>query len=215
MNRARRPEARQKGAPSWRREEVFRRPRVACSEGRLTLGELAARTRTAHEARSGLELGAVVADLPRPVGALPDRLLGRLPGHGRGRGRSRGRPRRVLVSVLYPVGFYVPVRRLGRRTLALALVGEVLLDLRQAVITSFESEIMAVSVLGEVRVIVPPGARLEAEGAVSVAGATVLPASACSPSPAGATDAMWTPVVRVRGVAVLGDVRVEVRGYGQ
>lgn len=57
-----------------------------------------------------------------------------------------------------------PAVRVRPRTNAVAVVSDVVIDLRQAVVTAWETTIDAVAVAAEIRIIVPPGMRVRAEG---------------------------------------------------
>jgi predicted membrane protein len=54
--------------------------------------------------------------------------------------------------------------RPGEDTRALALVGDCTLDLRQADVAGGERRITAIAVIGDVRVVVPPGVAVQLEG---------------------------------------------------
>jgi DUF1707 SHOCT-like domain len=171
------------------RERALRGLRTACEDGRLTAGEFAARADAVLQAATGQELGRVTEDLPGPA-------AGAVSGH-------RHPARRLLVGFLTQVrtGSW-PFPALRRRVVAVAVLGEVVIDLCHTSVTSFETEITAVALAGEVRVIVPPGMRAEAAGGTVVLGYTVFRAG--QPAPGA-----LRPALRVTAFAVLGDVRVE------
>jgi len=89
--------------------------------------------------------------------------------------------------------------RAGQRGRAVAVFGDSTIDLREAS-AGEEIEIRAVSVFGDVHIVVPPGCRVEMSG-VALFG-DKRRELAGGESPTG-------PLVRVKAVAVLGDVRVQ------
>jgi hypothetical protein len=99
-------------------------------------------------------------------------------------------------------------RRVGRWTVddsysALALMGTVVIDLREAVFTSAEVVINATAVMGEVKVVVDPGTTVLVEG-IGVMGEYSESRARVPYDPTPGA-----PVVRVRGLALMGSVRVQ------
>jgi hypothetical protein len=166
------------------RAQVLDRIVAACADGRLDHTELAVRTEAAQRASTLSGLGAVIADIPGPGQAS-------VAGH-------RRRARRFIVGFLCAAGWR-PFRALAARVRAAAVFGEVMIDLRRTAVTSFVTEITAVALAGEVRIVVPAGFRVDAGLAATAFGRTV---AVIPPSPPGAL----TPVIRLRSVAVLGNV---------
>lgn len=103
--------------------------------------------------------------------------------------------------------------RLRPRTLAVAVLSEVVIDLREATVSAWETVIDAVALAAEVRIIVPPGVRVQADGTATIIGRVTIP------TPVSGTDSTlserFAPRLRVRATAVLGGVRVEFRDRGQ
>ena len=100
------------------------------------------------------------------------------------------------------------VRRQGRwitpsRVKASAFMGSVRLDLREAEIPAGGVDIDASAILGEIRIILPPGLHADVDGFV-VMGQFFNRTAGTAPS-------VDLPVVRVRGSAVMGSVYVETR----
>ncbi|MGH7667151.1 MAG: DUF1707 SHOCT-like domain-containing protein [Candidatus Dormibacteria bacterium] len=62
------------------RERVAEELRQHCEAGRITLEEFEERVTTAYEARTRAEIDALMADLPRPVGAPHTAARSRVPG---------------------------------------------------------------------------------------------------------------------------------------
>lgn len=166
------------------RSRVQARILTACTDGRLEPAELAARSQEAEQATTFRALARIIADLPGPGQAA-------VAGHRRGV--------RQLILGLLGVAGYRPFRALAARVLAAAVLGEVVIDLRRTAVTSFETEITVVALAGEVRLVVPAGYRVEPGPAVTVLGRTT------SATPPDRGDAL-TPVIRLRSLAVLGNV---------
>jgi hypothetical protein len=82
---------------------------------------------------------------------------------------------------------------------AAAVFGEVMIDLRRTAVTSFVTDITAVALAGEVRIVIPAGFRVDTGFAAAVFGRT------SAVIPPGRPGAL-TPVIRLRSVAVLGNV---------
>jgi hypothetical protein len=166
------------------RAQVLDRILAACADGSLDPSELAARSEAAHQATTLPGLSAVIADIPGP---------GRASVAGR-RHRARG----LIIGLLSPAGWR-PFRALAARVRAAAVFGEVMIDLRRTAVTSFVTDITAVAVAGEVRIVIPAGFRVDPGFAATVFGRTsaVIP-----PAKPGAL----TPVIRLRSVAILGNV---------
>jgi len=166
------------------RAQVLDRILAASADGSLDASELAARSEAAQQATTLPGLSAVIADIPGP---------GRASVAGR-----RRRARRLIIGLLSPAGWR-PFRALAARVRAAAVFGEVMIDLRRTAVTSFVTDITAVAVAGEVRIVIPAGFRVDPGFAATVFGRTsaVIP-----PARPGAL----TPVIRLRSVAVLGNV---------
>jgi hypothetical protein len=157
---------------------------TACADGRLEPAELAARSEAAQQATTLRDLARLVADIPGPGGAAVA-------------GRRRG-IRRFILCVLGLAG-RLSFRALAARVVAAAVLGEIVIDLRRTAVTSFETQITVLALAGEVHVVVPAGFRVEPGPAVTVFGRT----AATTPPARG--DAL-TPVIRLRSLAVLGNV---------
>jgi hypothetical protein len=166
------------------RPEVLNQIVAACVDGRLDPGELAARSEAAQQATTLSGLSAVIADVPGQGHAA-------MAGH-------RPRARRLILGFLFSAGWR-PFRALAARVRTAAVLGEVMIDLRRTAVTSFVTEITAVALAGEVRIVIPAGFRVDPGFTASVLGRTV---TAFPPGRPGAL----TPVIRLRSVAVLGNV---------
>lgn len=179
------------------REQYVRRLGDHYALDHLTLEEYEFRVQAALRASQGYELAATVSDLP----SLPDHGVVRVREGDDDRPRSRS-----LVALMGGVvrkGRWLVPRRLR----AVALMGGVEIDLRDADFSRGVTEIWVLAVMGGVGIVVPPGVRLEVDG-VAVMGAFTdqegLPAVAHD-------DA---PLVRVRGLALMGGVSSEMKPRG-
>jgi hypothetical protein len=173
--------------------EVLRR---AAGEGRLDLEELEQRLEAAFAAKTYADLQPLVRDLPTheppltlPGGARPVTLRdGELPSPG------------ISVAMMSAVerrGAWA----LGDRHAAVAFMGSVELDLRQAALPA-ESMISAVAIMGAVSVVVDQYTRVDVDGIGLMGGfGEARPRVAPVLGPGA-------PVVRVRGLALMGGVEV-------
>jgi hypothetical protein len=171
------------------REAVVEQLRIASVDGRLTLAELTDRTEAAYTATTQAELALLTQDLPAEGGA---------PATATARPRE-GRAKRWIVGVLGDSkrrGTW----RIDEEIGAVAVMGDVLLDLREAEVRTDVVDITAVSVMGDVKIIVPDGVHVDIEG-MAVMGSKRVDVQE---APRG----MKVPVVRVRAYAVMGDVKV-------
>jgi hypothetical protein len=158
----------------------------AAGDGRLTLGEHSERTGRAYSARTLGELAVLTSDLAVPS-AQPIRLDTRKPVAGIfGRERRDGRwvvPERLAVTAIF---------------------GEVVLDLREALLQSRRVTVLATVMGGTVQLIVPDGI------AVEVTGTAVLSrrSGQAARKPAGPPPLPGAPVIEVRALALGGRVKV-------
>lgn len=165
------------------REQSIACLRDACGEGRLTLEEFSERVNAVLAARTRGQLVPITADVPGS--ALPAPV--------------RRNPKRLTFSLMSDVkqkGRW----NIDRETTAISVMGSCTLDLRRAVIQGSEVVINAYAVMGAIKIVVPRGTLVEMEGFAimgnrdsKVDDDEVLPGS---------------PVVRVRGVVVMGAVDV-------
>jgi hypothetical protein len=163
------------------REAVVGRLNVAVGEGRLTLDEFSTRLGITYAATTRGELEPIVADLPASSPA-PTTVDGRTEWH------------------VTPLG---GMRRSGAwrvpaTTTAVTLIGGADLDLRDAELAAPVVTVTKISLIGGMRVTVPPGVRVEVSGFSLIGGKRVTDA----PAPAGA------PTLRLRGFSLIGGIRV-------
>jgi hypothetical protein len=169
------------------REAVVERLRVAATEGRLTLGELTERTEAAYTATTHGDLVPITADLPavsassapmRPTGRADREWVVAVMGDSKRQGRWR----------------------VERPLAALAIMGDVVLDLRGAEVPRGDVDITATAVMGDVKVYVPDGVDVELSGIAVMGDKKVMVREA----PAGQPS----PRVVVKATVVMGDVKV-------
>lgn len=177
------------------REAAVERLRVASVEGRLTLGELTERTEAAYTAVTQAELAVIVSDLPQAGQAAP----GFSPAPVRSGEPGRGRARRWFVAVMGDS------KRRGKWRIdqglgAVAVMGDVVLDLREAEVRTDVVDIVAAVVMGDVKIIVPDGVDVELDGITVMGDKKVQVIEA----PAG----MNVPLIRIKAYVVMGDLKV-------
>ena len=176
------------------REAVVERLRVATVEGRLTLGELTERTEAAYTATTRGELVRITTDLPE------------VPGSTAVQARPAGGDREWVVAVMGDSkrqGRW----RVERPLAALAVMGDVVLDLRGAEVPQGHVDITATAVMGDVKIYVPDGVDVQLSG-IAVMGDKKV---AVREAPAGRT----APRVVVRATVVMGDVKVIGDSYAE
>jgi hypothetical protein len=165
------------------RESALATLREACVDGRLTLEEFSERVETALTARTAAELAPATAglgtarSLPTTAREPEDRVMAFL-GDSKRKGRWRLKP----------------------RTTAIAVAGDCELDLRHAEVTSAEVEIVAYALMGDVKVIVPTGFRVELTG-MALMGDKEAKLKKSRPLPGA-------PLIRVHAYALMGDIKV-------
>jgi hypothetical protein len=178
------------------RHEVAEVLRLAAGEGRIDLEELDQRLEAAYAARTYAELVPLTADLPavrRPGVVSPFRAAGtsvHLPAY----------PTSVAVMAETRRG---GLWQVGQHLSAFALMGSVVLDLRQAQFTSRDMTITANALMGGVEIVVDPAVVVVVDGVGIMGEFAERRTRKVRPQVvAGA------PVVRVKGVAVMGSVTV-------
>jgi hypothetical protein len=176
------------------RHRVAELLREAAGDGRLELGELDERLGAAYAAKTYADLVPITADLPVA-------------------GRS-GQPAPHVVGTPGPVEHYErsvavmsnSIRRgewdPGESYSALALMGSVVLDLRQAVLARPETVIRASSVMGSIDVYV------DAHTRVIVDGIGIMGTFEQGRDKVDAQLRPDSPLVRVTGIALMGAVTV-------
>lgn len=175
------------------REAAVVRLREAAGEGRLTFEELAERTELAYAARTDAELERLAHDLPATAPAVARAEVGAPAGE-----------RADWVLAVMGASERKGRWRVRNRTQAIALMGGVDLDLRQAELPVGDVTITAWAIMGGIDVRVPEGVRVELGGFALMGGN--VSKGAAEPPPPGA------PVVTVRAYSLMGGVNVRRRG---
>ena len=120
---------------------------------------------------------------------------------------SRVKERDTIVAVLSAskrMGRWIP----ARKSTVVGVVGSVELDYRDALLGPGVTEVMAVAVVGSVEILVPPGLYVECEGMAVLGNIEQVEDIPLEVDP----DA---PMLRIKGVSVLGNVEVRVRYPGE
>ena len=180
------------------RQAVVDRLSAACGEGYFTLEEFSELAGAAYAAVSRSDLEAVVRDSRLPVVANDH-----LPASAAGASESDGARRRHWI-----VAVFGGARRRGRwrpapRLRAVAIMGGAHIDLRDAVVSGHDIQIVAGALMGSVHVIVPPGIP------VDVTGFAVFGSRSDDVGPEQAITA--GPRVHVRGYGLFGSIHVVSR----
>jgi hypothetical protein len=172
------------------RERAVLALRDAAAAGRLTFDELAQRAELAYTAVSQGELEQLVADLPAqaPAATSPDRPE-----------RKRRRWAVAIMGGTERRGRWRPAADF----VAVAVMGGIALDLRDALIEDEDIVITAVAVMGGIEITVPEGIEVDVGGFALMGGHEYRPGT--EPIRPG------TPMVRVRGYALMGGVDVRVK----
>jgi hypothetical protein len=170
------------------REAVVERLRVATVEGRLTLGELTERTEAAYTASTRGDLVRITADLPQA------------PGPAAAPRQPAGRASREWVVAVMGDSRRQGRWRVERPLAALAVMGDVVLDLRGAEVAQGDVDVTATAVMGDVKIYVPDGVDVQLSGIAVMGDKTV----AVREAPAGQA----APRVVVKAMVIMGDVKV-------
>ncbi|MFI6520584.1 DUF1707 domain-containing protein [Spirillospora sp. NPDC050679] len=167
------------------REAVVERLRIASVEGRLTFEELTERSEAAYVAVTRGDLERITADLP----AL---------------GAPGARPAPVQVRRRFSAIMGDCKERISGRVdqelEALSVMGDVVLDLREAQVPTGEVSVVATAVMGDIKIIVPDGVSIDLTGYAVMGDRRVLVREAA--------PGQRAPVVRVRAQAIMGDIKI-------
>jgi len=174
------------------RERVAQLLNAAASEGRLTLDELQERLDSVYAARTYGELEPVLADLPGATSPKPGEPA---------RDGEEAEDTRVIIGFLSG-----PSRRgawpVPRTQIAVALLGGVVLDLREARFSTDEVTIQAYAMMGGIEIIVPDELDVRVDGFGLMGGFD---------DTASGTGEGSGPKVRITGFAFWGGVDVKRR----
>jgi uncharacterized protein DUF1707 len=179
------------------RHQVAEVLRQAAGEGRIDLDELEERLEAAYQAKTYGDLVPITADLPVAGAPQPTARPPAPTGPA-----SRYASSVAIMSETKRTGVWL----VEDGHAAFALMGNVVLDLREAQFAAGEVTVNANAVMGEVRVLVDAGTTVVVEGYGVMGEYSEQRAKVpFDPSYGG-------PVVRLRGVALMGSVHVQRRG---
>ena len=170
--------------------------RDAAGDGRIDLDELEERLELTWQAKTYGELVPITLDLqgpvPHPAAAPVRRTPSSVPAVGHNSSVA-------IMSECKRQGVWsVPAHHS-----AFAMMGGVLIDLRQAQLSAHETLINASAVMGEVKVIVP------ADMHVVMDGTPIMGEYSQAKDKVPADIGPGSPVVRIRGIALMGSVTVQ------
>jgi hypothetical protein len=163
----------------------------ACATGRLTLGEFEERVAVALEARTHGELERLVTDLPTTV-TPPVAVAAPAPG------RAKAKWTLTILSGHKRSGRW----SLPGRSVYFTLLGGLELDLSDAELSSGDTQITVVALLGGAEVVVPDAVRMEVSGFAMLGGKDV---EQFHRPPVGA------PKIDFRLFPILGGINVKTR----
>ena len=174
----------------------------AFAADRLTVDELDDRLASMYRATTKQELGQLLADPRDPVRSLSQpenssRIAQEFAVPERGVGAA------IMGGIQRGAGWVLP-----RHFKAVAIMGGIELDLRDARIAPGVSEIEVFTMMGGVEVLVPDGVRVEVVG-MAVMGGFGVNASAAS------LDDPNAPLIRISGLAIMGGVEVKRKDRGR
>ena len=183
------------------RSRVVASLQEALGRGQLTLGEFDERAKLAYGARFRDELEALLADLTPDSPAPPARPVPaprhQITGAGGGTNLSAG----ILGSTSYD-----GVWQVGDNHMSISIMGSTELNLTEARLPGQETVITAIAVMGSVEIYVPEDFRVISDGAGVMGSFSVEDDKGITLRQADvAADA---PVIRVRGVGLMGSVEI-------
>lgn len=195
------------------REQIVQLLNQAMVEGRITLDEFDERSATAYAARYRSDFLPLTSDLlPVPLGeqdpvptwdATASQLAAR---------SGSGVPARVdgIAGPGNSLALMGGVDRNGQWNLsrshtAVAVMGGIVLDLREARLESKISDITATAFWGGIEIVAPPDIRVEVDGTGIMGGYGNRTDSSAKSAPPPPPDA---PLIRVHGFALMGGVEV-------
>jgi hypothetical protein len=175
--------------------------REAAGEGRISMDELDQRLEATYAAKTYGDLVPITVDLPasRSGASVPAVPPVQSPARREVPRASDGHESSLaIMSTTKRLGAWV----MPPRHTASSLMGEVRLDLRQATFAARESVIIANAVMGSVKIVVDAYTR------VIVDGTAIMGEFGQKPDVATAELGDDSPVVRIKGFALMGEVSV-------
>ena len=185
-----------------RREAAIQLLCAEFAQDNLSLEEFERRLDIAHRATALEEIDALVADLRPTVTTEATAPLPVPTDSG-----SEITSNQFLVAVMGGAerrGRWIP----ARETSVLAVMGGAELDFREAVLGPGVTELNVACLMGGVEIIVPPGLAVDTDGIAIMGGFVHMQRESAS----GAAN---SPVLKVRGFALMGGVEIQVRDLGE
>jgi hypothetical protein len=180
------------------RDQLIDRLSAGFAEGAIDTEEFERRVTVVHRSESVAELEALLADLPDPGHALapvtPPRAL--VPAAA---ANPRARTLSILGSTTRKGSWTVP-----RRLEVKAIFGNVELDFRDAIMPAGVVELAVSAVFGNIEITVPPHLAIEADGNAILGNFDHVSRAPSEASPD-------SPVLRVTGTTVFGNVEIHMR----
>lgn len=174
------------------------------AQDRLSLPEYERRVELAYRASSVDALKDLTRDLaPLPPARIAPAAMA-TPGELRLAPLTRPKTFLALMSGVVRRGTWTAPARIR----AVACMGGIGLDLREATLTAPVTDIYVFALMGGVEIIVPPGVRLETDGFAIMGGFEDQLKEPASRDPD-------LPVIRVRGLAIMGGVEARVAVVGE
>ena len=178
------------------RHKVAELLRTAAGEGRLDLDELDERLELTWGAKTYADLVPITADLQLPAYPQPARAPAPRPSYVPVTGHASST---AIMGECKRQGVWsVPEHHS-----AFALMGSVLIDLRQARLAARDTQINASTIMGEVKIIVP------AHFHVVIDGTPIMGEYGHGKDKTPAEAGPDSPTIRVRGMAMMGSVTVQ------
>jgi hypothetical protein len=196
--------------PPAERERVVQQLGEYFAQDHLSLDEYERRVADAYRAADRGALAQLTQDLPSLIPApvvaqpAPGAPVAGAPGTVPAARVPRVKRLLALMSGVVRRGAWIVPGRLR----VAAVMGGVELDLREATLTAPVTEIYAVALMGGIEITVPPNVRLEADGFAIMGGFEDQLHNAASLDPNA-------PLVRVRGLAIMGGVEARVLAVGE
>ena len=185
------------------RERVVQDLAEHFAQDRLTLPEYERRVEQVYRASSADVLNALTQDL---VPSTPMRLASASPvavADATVVRRTRKNFFALMSGVIRKGKWLVP-----EKSRAVAIMGGVSLDLREATLTAPVTDIYIFAMMGGVEIIVPPDVRLESDGFAIMGGFEDQLTEPASLDPNA-------PLIRVHGLAIMGGVEARVAAPGE
>jgi hypothetical protein len=173
------------------REAIVARLGDAAGEGRLVLDEFSDRVGQAYAARTRGELEQLVRDLPQSTGSTQT--------------AQSYRPAQSTSNTQWHISPIGRLRRTGHwrmdeKIASITLIGGMRLDLREAEFSAPEVTLTTISLVGGVRLAVPPGVRVEVTSFSLIGGRRVDVDERLPPN---------APTLHLRVFSLIGGVRVQ------